>query len=56
MKAYVDLLIRKLKGVAAARTPTDMVKWINFTTFDLIGDLSIGKSFGCLNDSQYHSS
>ena len=55
MKAYVDLLIQKLRGVAAAKTPTDMVKWYNFTTFDMIGDLAIGKSFGCLKDSQYHS-
>lgn len=55
MKAYVDLLMQKLGDVAAAGTPTDMVKWFNFTTFDLIGDLAIGKSFGCLHDSQYHS-
>ena len=55
MKIYVDLLIEKLKGVAASGTPVDMVEWYNFTTFDLIGDLAIGKSFGCLNNSQYHS-
>ena len=54
MKSYVDLLMEKLRGVAAAGTPADMVKWLNFTTFDLIGDLAIGKSFACLNDSQYH--
>ena len=55
MKAYVDLLMEKLKGVAAAGTPVDIVEWYNFTTFDLIGDLAIGKSFRCLNDSKYHS-
>ena len=55
IKGYVDLLIEKLKGVAAADTPIDMVMWYNFATFDLIGDLAIGKSFSCLNESQYHS-
>ena len=52
---YVDLLIEKLRGVASSSSSTNMVKWYNFTTFDLTGDLTIGKSFGCLNDSQYHS-
>ena len=55
MKEYIDLLINKLRGVAAAGSPTDMVKWINFTTFDLIGDLALGKSFDCLNNNEYHS-
>lgn len=55
MKAYIDLLMQKLQGVAAAGNPTDMVKWINFTTFDLIGDLALGKSFDCLNNNEYHS-
>ncbi|MCJ1264291.1 hypothetical protein MMC22_004162 [Lobaria immixta] len=55
LKAYVDLLMQKLRGVAASKTPTDMVRWFNYTTFDMIGDLAIGKSFGCLKDSEYHS-
>lgn len=54
MKSYVDLLMEKLRGVAAAGKPADMVQWLNFTTFDLIGELAVGKSFGCLNNSQYH--
>ena len=32
----------------------DMVKWYNFTTFDLIGDLAFGESFGCLDSGGYH--
>lgn len=55
MTAYIDLLMLKLRGVAAAGASTDMVRWINFTTFDLIGDLALGKSFGCLNNNEYHS-
>lgn len=47
--------MQKLGDVAAAGTPTDMVKWLNFTIIDMIDDLAVGKSFGCLHDSRYHS-
>lgn len=53
---YVDLLISNLKKRAA--NPKDaevnLVRWFDFTTFDLIGDLSFGESFGCLNLDAYH--
>ena len=52
---HVDLLVEKLRGLAATGTPVDMVQWYNFTVFDLIGDLAVGKSFHCLKDSRYHS-
>lgn len=32
----------------------DLVKWYNFFTFDVIGDLAFGKPFGCLETSSYH--
>jgi len=52
---YVDLLIRRLRerggGGAAA---LDMTAWYNWTTFDVIGDLAFGESFGCLQSSDYH--
>ena len=54
IEGYVELLIEKLKGAAAASIPVDLVQWYNFTTFDLIGDLALGKSFNCLKDSRYH--
>jgi len=55
VKPYVDLLIEKLRGIAASGMAADLVEWYNFTTFDVIGDLAIGRSFHCLQDSQYHS-
>ncbi|KAF1992220.1 cytochrome protein [Aulographum hederae CBS 113979] len=55
IKEYIDLLIEKLKGFAASGKAADLVAWYNFTTFDLIGDLAFGKSFGCLANNQYHS-
>lgn len=59
VKAYVDLLVQRLKELAAtagpsASTTVDLVEWYNFTTFDIIGDLAIGQSFNCLRGSKYH--
>lgn len=54
LTGYVDKLVERLKGVAESQTPTDMVKWYNLTTFDLIGDLAFGEPFGGLDSSEYH--
>ncbi|CAI7669300.1 unnamed protein product [Penicillium crustosum] len=52
---YVDLLIGKLKVLADSSNPeADMVKWYNLTTFDILGDLAFGESFGGLESSEYH--
>lgn len=50
---YVDLLIQRLHE-NAKKGPQNMVNWYNFTTFDIIGDLTFGDSFGCLDGSDYH--
>ncbi|KAF7163145.1 hypothetical protein CNMCM5623_008215 [Aspergillus felis] len=56
VKRYVDLLIQRLRGIADAEdNRIDLVEWYNFTTFDIIGDLAIGRSFNCLQGSAYHS-
>ncbi|UKZ89631.1 uncharacterized protein TrAFT101_004675 [Trichoderma asperellum] len=53
--AYVDQLMDRLKRDCGNGTQQiDMVRWFNFTTFDIIGDLSFGESFDCLNNSNYH--
>lgn len=52
---YVNKLIERLKEIAASPNPeTNMVKWYNLTTFDLIGDLAFGEPFGGLDTSEYH--
>lgn len=50
--SYVDLLIQRLKENAAH--PQDMVAWYNWTTFDIIGDLTFGESFHGLRDQRWH--
>ena len=51
---YINLLIEKLKGVADSDAKTNIVKWYNLTTFDVIGDLSFGEPFDGLKNSTIH--
>ena len=55
--SYVDTLIDKLHqqihGPEGGKV--DLVRWYNFTTFDIIGDLAFGESFHCLEDEEYHN-
>ena len=56
--SYVDLLMMRLGDqIKASNNGTarvDLVRWFNFTTFDIIGDLSLGESFHCLEESRLH--
>lgn len=56
--AYIDLLTRRLRGIISSSenhgAVVDIVKWLNFTTFDIVGDLALGESFHCLEESKYH--
>jgi cytochrome P450 len=54
IKQYVDKLYAHLRKDAAQHKPTDVLKWFNFTTFDIIGDLVFGEPFDCLDNSDYH--
>ena len=59
VKKHVNLLIQKFilaikKDPSRETTSVDMVKWLNYTTFDIIGNLVWGSSFGCLDGLQYH--
>ncbi|PLB44238.1 cytochrome P450 [Aspergillus steynii IBT 23096] len=54
LSGHVDKLITRLKELAGSQSPADMTKWYNLTTFDVIGDLALGESFGGLDSSQYH--
>ena len=52
---YVDTLITKLRSqVRQGSSIVDIKSWMNFTTFDITGDLMFGESFDCLKDSQLH--
>lgn len=56
IQSYTDLLVTQLdkqiegphKGVL------NISNWLNFITFDIIGDLSFGEPFGCLAAGEMH--
>ncbi|KAK3998014.1 Isotrichodermin C-15 hydroxylase [Cladorrhinum sp. PSN332] len=55
IQQYVDLLIKKLReNGKEGKGKVDIAAWYNFTTFDVIGDLAFGESFGCLDGGEYH--
>jgi cytochrome P450 len=43
IRVYVDLLMKRLQEVADKGNSTNMIRWYNFTTFDLIADLAYGE-------------
>lgn len=53
LESYVDTLISRLKD-KSADGPVDVVEWFNWTTFDIMGDLTYSSPFDCLKEGQYH--
>jgi cytochrome P450 len=54
IQEFVDKLQKNFTRFAESGEVFDVVKWFNYITFDVIGDLSFGESFGCLDEGQYH--
>ncbi|KAH6957283.1 cytochrome P450 [Fusarium avenaceum] len=54
MRNYVDLFMSQLTERANQGTDVNLVAWYNFATFDIIGHLALGQSFGCLESGKYH--
>lgn len=53
IQGFVDKLIQNLRRMAAEKKTFNMVDWLNFTTFDIIGDLAFGEPFGCLDSGKF---
>ncbi|KAF2803086.1 cytochrome P450, partial [Mytilinidion resinicola] len=53
---YVRTFIQGLQDqvTGPAKGVVDICMWYNFTTFDLIGDLAFGHSFGCTESGKLH--
>lgn len=55
---YEALLVAQLRERAAAAAGgsevVDLWAWFNFLTFDVIGDLTFGEPFGCVQDGRFH--
>ncbi|KAI1821980.1 putative cytochrome P450 monooxygenase [Xylaria intraflava] len=54
---YVDLLISQLRTAVKGKGRQNLREWYNWTTFDVIGDLSFGAKggFGCLENVTSHA-
>ncbi|PSN67771.1 isotrichodermin C-15 hydroxylase [Corynespora cassiicola Philippines] len=55
IRDYITTCIKKLRERMSlnGRTTINIVDWLNFTLFDIIGDLCFGQSFGCLEKCEY---
>ena len=53
IQGYVDLLIQRLH-TSDHDDYFALVKWFNWITFDIIGDLAFGEPFNCLRDGETH--
>ncbi|TVY35570.1 Cytochrome P450 monooxygenase [Lachnellula occidentalis] len=51
IQGYIDLLMQRLHENYEKGT-VDIAKWLNFASFDIIGDLTFGESFSCLETSK----
>jgi cytochrome P450 len=45
---FVDLFIVKVREIADDGEVVDINKWYNYLTFDVIGEMAFGESFGCM--------
>ncbi|KAF2819605.1 cytochrome P450 monooxygenase-like protein [Ophiobolus disseminans] len=54
IQQYVDLLVHRLSEHATEDKPVDIMRWYNYTTFDIICDLTFGEPLYCLRDSKEH--
>jgi cytochrome P450 len=54
VQQYVDLLVHRLGEHAAEDKSVNIMNWYNYTTFDVICDLTFGEPLYCLRDSVEH--
>lgn len=49
-----DVIDRFIAKIGAERKPIDMTTWFNLLTFDIIGELAFGQSFGGVENGTMH--
>ncbi|KAL3426506.1 averantin oxidoreductase [Phlyctema vagabunda] len=56
IQEYLKILIKKLEEQSrSGHGTTDLVQWFNFYVFDVIGYLTYGETFDCLNSEKLHT-
>ena len=51
---HVEGFLEKLKAKARKGEDVDLCQWMNFLTFDIIGEFTLSTRFGCVSNSQNH--
>lgn len=51
MQNTIDFLINRLESETQSGKDADMAKWMELVAFDLMGEMTFGESFGCLEHS-----
>ncbi|KAF2195342.1 cytochrome P450 monooxygenase-like protein [Zopfia rhizophila CBS 207.26] len=55
IQGLVNLLVHRLHEQVQEGAPdVDIMRWYNYTTFDVIADLTFGEPLYCLRDKDYH--
>ncbi|KAH4038176.1 cytochrome P450 monooxygenase sthF [Parastagonospora nodorum] len=55
IKGHVDMFLSKLCSLCGdGRAEVNILDWLTYCTFDLIGDLSFGEPFGCMENNMLH--
>ncbi|KAF7890041.1 uncharacterized protein EAF02_002456 [Botrytis sinoallii] len=60
MESFADLLIDRLDDLLMSSTSQengtiiDVFQWVSWFTVDVVGELALGESFGCLANSELH--
>ncbi|KAF2691455.1 cytochrome P450 [Lentithecium fluviatile CBS 122367] len=54
VQGFVTKLLNNIQGFVDQKRTFNIVDWFNFMTFDIIGDLAFGESFGCLDRGDFH--
>ena len=58
VEKYAKLMIKKLRsiaeGVANGEVIVNLMDWYNYVAFDIVGDLSFGEPFDCIENAAYH--
>lgn len=52
-KRWASLLVEKLETLSFSNAPIDLVAYFNYTTFDIMADLTFSESLGMLEGSEY---
>lgn len=54
INGYVNQLVGLMRASISQAHPVDVTAYFNWTTFDIIGHLTFGESFHCLDTESYH--